>query len=67
MDDRHVDALVAEAAAAQTPAEKWAVIEKAWVLYCQRGAGQFDWDYESRQVMSELTDHFAFEGLAASS
>lgn len=45
-----------------TPAEKWRRIEEAWVTYCQRGADAFDWDFDSRDLMGELTDHHPGEG-----
>lgn len=45
-----------------TDQEKWAKIQNAWITYCHEGASAFDWDYDSRDLMRELTGHRAFEG-----
>lgn len=37
-------------------AAKWDRIAEAWQTYCTRGAGAFDWDYDSRDLMRELED-----------
>jgi hypothetical protein len=39
------------------------MIREAWVLYCRNGARKFDWDYESRPLMAELTGHHVGEWL----
>ena len=44
-----------------SPEQKWQRIHDAWVLYCERGASAFDWDYASRDLMSALTGRYAFE------
>lgn len=36
-------------------AAKWGVIRAAWEAYSEKGAGAFDWDYDSRDVMEALT------------
>jgi hypothetical protein len=36
-------------------AAKWDRIAAAWERYCTGGAGAFDWDYDSRDLMRELT------------
>lgn len=33
----------------------WDAVASAWVLYCRHGAGSFDWDYDSRPLMTRLT------------
>lgn len=46
-------------------ARNWRKIRDAWVLYCTKGAGEgFDWDYDSRDIMADLTGHDAFEYLS---
>jgi hypothetical protein len=35
-------------------AAKWDRIAAAWETYCTDGAGAFDWDYDSRDLMREL-------------
>lgn len=42
-------------------ARNWRQIRDAWVLYCTKGAGEFDWDYDSRDIMADLTGHEPFE------
>lgn len=36
-------------------AAKWDRIAAAWNKYRTEGAGAFDWDYDSRDLMLELT------------
>lgn len=42
-------------------AECWARLRDAWVTYCKQGAGVFDWDSDSRALMTELTGERAFQ------
>jgi len=41
----------------------WDLIAAKWEIYCTRGAGEFDWDFDSRPVMAELTGHHSFDYL----
>ena len=48
---------------ALTDAERWLLLREKWVTYCQKGASAFDWDYDSRDLMEELTGQSAFEWM----
>lgn len=51
--------LVAEVNQASTSAEFFEILERAWWGYLQEGAGCFDWDYESRDLMHAITNRRA--------
>jgi hypothetical protein len=42
--------------------ENWIAISSAWQVYCRQGAGAFDWDYDSRDLMTRLTGYYPFMG-----
>jgi hypothetical protein len=39
----------------------WDRIASEWTQYCKEGANAFDWDYDSRVTMTELTGERAFQ------
>lgn len=55
MSDQLLPELLAEAEGVISDAERWRVIKRAWVEYRRKGAGYFDWDYDSRDLMHALT------------
>jgi hypothetical protein len=44
-----------------TDAEKWVKLRDAWITYYKQGASMFDWDFDSRTLMAELTGERAFQ------
>ena len=54
MPDDFLRELIEEAWGCISDAERWQVIRRAWVGYEEKGAGHFDWDFDSREVMSAL-------------
>jgi hypothetical protein len=46
-------------AIAITKAELFQIVLDAWMLYEDEGAGVFDWDYDSRDLMRAIEDRMA--------
>jgi hypothetical protein len=45
-----------------TEEENWIAISSVWQVYCREGAGAFDWDNDSRDLMTRLTGYYPFMG-----
>lgn len=53
-DDELLNQLLAEGRTVTDDAGRWALIRRAWEGYREKGAGHFDWDYDSRELMDLL-------------